>query len=90
MAKVENMRKDTKGVYGNRYLIKTFGYPEQDRHRGRLCHSLSETFCQTISQTILYTEKKYIKSNNILAATAINVLLSGLYRYGVAVTTILV
>ena len=31
-----------------------------------------------------------MKSSNILAPTAIKVLLSGLYRYGIAVTTILV
>ena len=35
-------------------------------------------------------KKKYMKSNNILAPTAIKVLLSGLYRYGIAVATILV
>ena len=38
----------------------------------------------------MYTEKKYMKSNYILAFTAIKVLLSRLYRYGIAVTTILV
>ena len=31
-----------------------------------------------------------MKSNNILATTAIKVLFSGLYRYAIAVTTILV
>ena len=35
-------------------------------------------------------KEKYMKSDNILAPTAIEVLLSGLYRYGIAVTTILV
>ena len=33
-------------------------------------------------------KKKYMKSNNILAPTAIKVLLSGLYRYGIAGITI--